>query len=125
MKSELYLDELNPMALLEEAKRMHRRINSAVTADFTEAVTLEAAHQIERWGVGHDRGKSAFDWFWLVGYLAQKAAHAHEHGEREKALHHTISTAAALCNWHKHIIGDESHDPTPPAAIKAQGEAAL
>ena len=52
------------------------------------------------------------DWFWLVGYLAQKAAFADIGGDREKALHHTISTAAALANWHAALLGaDTSMQP--------------
>lgn len=80
-------------------------INTPETADFMAGVPLEAAHQRERWGVSHDGGKTPFDWFWLIGYLAQKAASAQVAGDAEKALHHTISTAAALANWHAQIAG--------------------
>jgi len=80
-------------------------INTPETADFMAGVPLEAAHQRERWGASHDGGKTPFDWFWLIGYLAQKAASAQVAGDGEKALHHTISTAAALANWHAQIAG--------------------
>lgn len=80
-------------------------VNTPETADFMAGVPLEAAHQRERWGVSHDGGKTPFDWFWLIGYLAQKAANAQLAGDTEKALHHTISTAAALANWHAQIAG--------------------
>jgi hypothetical protein len=60
-------------------------------------------HQVERWGVDHDIGKQPEDWFWLVGYLAGKCLRAHRDGDRDKALYHTISTGAALANWHRHI----------------------
>lgn len=83
-------------------------INSPETRDFMAAVPLEAIHQRERWGSAHDAGKTAFDWFWLVGYLAQKAAAAAVGGDREKALHHTISTAAALANWHAALSGSNN-----------------
>lgn len=83
-------------------------INSPETADFMSAVPLEAAHQRERWGVDHDAGKSPFDWFWLIGYLAQKAADAAVRGDVEKAKHHTISTGAALANWHAALSGKDS-----------------
>lgn len=75
-------------------------INAPETADFMAGVPLEAAHQRERWGASHDADKTPFDWFWLVGYLAQKAASSAVAGDIEKAKHHTISTAAALANWH-------------------------
>ncbi|WP_428968241.1 hypothetical protein ACQR50_10315 [Sphingomonas sp. Xoc002] len=80
-------------------------INTPETADFMAGVPLEAAHQRERWGVSHDGGKTPFDWFWLIGYLAQKAASSQVAGDMDKALHHTISTAAALANWHAQISG--------------------
>lgn len=82
-------------------------INSPETADFMAAVPLEAAHARERWGSDHDAGKSPWDWFWLVGYLVQKAAAAHVAGDLEKAKHHTISTAAALANWHARLSGSD------------------
>lgn len=81
-------------------------INTPETFDFMAGVPIEAAHQRERWGSDHDAGKTPFDWFWLVGYLAQKAASAAVAGDAEKAKHHTISTAAALANWHAALNGE-------------------
>jgi hypothetical protein len=83
-------------------------INTPETADFMAGVPLEAAHQRERWGSAHDDGKRPEDWFWLIGYLAGKALHAAKAGNLEKALHHTISTAAALANWHAHLSGNSN-----------------
>ena len=80
-------------------------VNSPETADFMAGVPIEAAHQRERWGANHDAGKTPEDWFWLIGYLAQKALRAQNAGDVDKALHHTISTAAALANWHAAIAG--------------------
>lgn len=91
-----------------ERDRLHALVNSPQTKDFLSAVAAEKAHQIERWGDAHDRGKSAENWFWLVGYLAGKCLRACITGDREKALHHTISTAAALANWHEAISRDET-----------------
>jgi hypothetical protein len=81
-------------------------INSPELDDFDKGVPLECAHQVERWGQAHDRSKSAENWFWLVGYLAGKALRACIVGDRAKALHHTISAAAALRNWHQAIKRD-------------------
>lgn len=92
-------------ALVEREKLRAEIINTPETADFMAAVPIEAAHQRDRWGTDHDAGKTAFDWFWLIGYLAQKAAAAEVAGHTEKALHHTISTAAALANWHAALTG--------------------
>jgi hypothetical protein len=72
---------------------------------WAHGVPLEAAHQRDRWGSEHDAGKSPFDWFWLVGYLAQKAAASAVAGDADKAMHHTISTAGALANWHAQLSG--------------------
>ena len=98
-------------------------INTPETVDFMAGVPLEAAHQRDRWGADHDAGKSPFDWFWLIGYLAQKAADASVRGDVEKALHHTISTAAALANWHAALAGDDTRmRPGISAEIQAAAE---
>ncbi len=76
--------------------------------DFMTGVAIEFTHQREAWGEAHDRSKSAENWFWLVGYLAGKALFATIKGDKAKALHHTISAAAALRHWHSAIIADES-----------------
>jgi hypothetical protein len=97
--------------LLESARerdRLDALVNSPQTVEFLSAVAAEKAHQIERWGQAHDRGKSAENWFWLVGYLAGKCLRACIIGDREQALHHTISSAAALANWHQAINRDET-----------------
>ncbi len=104
----------------EELKRLNELINNPHTDDFLEAVRLEAAFQREHWGSAHDAGKTDADWFWLVGYLAGKAL-----SKPEKRLHHTVSTAAALMNWHAQAagvrnemrpgIGPDAQPPKPPA----------
>lgn len=86
----------------------HQLLNTPELHSFSEGVTLEALHQRERWGADHDAGKTPADWFWLVGYLAGKALHAQTSGNTDKALHHTISTAAALANWHAAITGEHT-----------------
>lgn len=100
-------------------------VNTPETADFMAAVPLEAAHQRERWGSAHDEGKSPFDWFWLIGYLAQKAADAAIRGDTEKAKHHTISTGAALANWHASFDGLTNMRPgiSSPDTVKDVSDA--
>lgn len=95
--------------LLEQALQahdLHALINNPHTDEFLQAVKLEAAHQRDRWGDAHARGKSAENWFWLVGYLAGKCLRACITGDKAKALHHTISSAAALANWYEAIKRD-------------------
>lgn len=98
--------------LLAERDRLRAMINSPITLDFLSGTANEIVHQVERWGTVHDRAKEPADWFWLVGYLAGKALAAHAAGNTEKALHHTISTAAVLGNWHAHIrLGSSEMQP--------------
>lgn len=92
--------------LAARVEQLEALVNTPQTADFLEAVRLEAAHQVQRWGYAHDRSKSAENWFWLVGYLCGKALRAAITGDKMKALHHTISSAAALLNWHAAITHD-------------------
>lgn len=75
---------------------------------FLSAVAIEASHQRERWGEAHDRSKSAENWFWLIGFLAGKALRAAVTGDKQTALHHTVSAAAALMQWHAAIFTDQS-----------------
>jgi len=96
----IQLDELRA-----ENERLTALLNVPEVEDWAKGVMLEAGHQRERWGADHDAGKSPFDWFWLVGYLAQKAAASAVAGDIEKAKHHTISTGAALANWHLSLGG--------------------
>lgn len=97
--------------LAAENQRLTKLLNTPEIIDFAKAVQLEAAHQRERWGSEHDAGKAPADWFWLVGYLAGKALHSQTSGNTEKALHHVITTAAALCNWHAAILGQTNMRP--------------
>lgn len=98
--------------LLAELARLQAMINSPITLEYLRGTANEIVHQVERWGTVHDRAKEPQDWFWLVGYLAGKALAAHLAGNTEKALHHTISTGAALGNWHAHIrLGTSEMQP--------------
>lgn len=91
-----------------ELERLRGLVNTPQLHDFSAAVVLEAAHQRERWGSNHDAGKAPEDWFWLLGYLGGKALAAAKAGDRDKALHHTISSAAALANWHAALLGEHT-----------------
>lgn len=93
-------------AALEDAAKLCESIDTPHTTNFLAAVQLEALHQRERWGHEHDAGKDPAAWFWLLGYLGGKALWAATHGDCEKALHHTISSAAVLLNWHAAISGE-------------------
>lgn len=92
------------LSLKAENERLRSLLNAPEILSFRDGVVREAAHQTERWGRAHDGAKTPEDWFWLIGYLTGKALRAHIEGNTEKALHHTISSAAALANWHAEIL---------------------
>ncbi len=75
---------------------------------FSDAVVTEAQYQVFRWGDEHDMRKTAWDWFWTLGHLGSKAAHSALAGDYAKAKHHTITAAAMLANWHRHISAAET-----------------
>lgn len=99
----LELDQLKA-----ENEALRGLLDTPHTSEWFEGVKLEAGHQIRRWGAEHDAGKTPADWFWLIGYLAQKAMTAQITGDADKARHHTISTGAAMLNWFRSIVGDSN-----------------
>ncbi|WBF05234.1 hypothetical protein [Burkholderia phage CSP3] len=94
-----------------ELDRLNAIINTPQSGDFLRAVSTEAEHQRRRWG-HHDASKEPGDWYRLVGYLANKALLACLSKDREKAEHHVITSAAALANWHRAVLGNM---PAPAA----------
>jgi hypothetical protein len=110
------LSLLDELASSQERETILREREAALVAalntpeidDFAKGVVSEAQHQRQRWGSDHDAGKEPLDWFWLIGYLGQKAVTAAQAGDMAKAKHHTISTAAALANWHAQLLGANS-----------------
>ena len=92
-----------------DRNRLQELINSPVTADFLEGVQAEVAHQVIR---GND-GKNHVDWLGTVCWLSSQAARAMAEGDRDRALHDTISTAAACANWHAHLTVLLELEPGP------------
>lgn len=105
--------ELQQLAgeLVDEYDRLTAIVNTPQANDFLRAVSTEAEHQRQRWPSEHDAGKTPADWFWLIGYLAGKALHAHTSSNAEKAEHHVITTAAACANWHLAMRGKTNMRP--------------
>ncbi|HEY1814853.1 MAG TPA: hypothetical protein VGG74_21045 [Kofleriaceae bacterium] len=93
--------------LAAEVLRLTHELNTPQTANFIDAVRVEAAHQRERWGADHDAGKRPEDWITLYTYLLGKAAKAHFDGDRAKLLHHIITVAAVALNWHANATGED------------------
>lgn len=120
--------ECQGVALKNEAERLGALLNTPELSSFRDAVVREAAHQRERHGSAHDANKTSADWFWLVAHLATKAMCSIKEAEhtamliqgeggnarivleqqlrhyRDKSLHHVITTAAALANWHAALV---------------------
>lgn len=111
--------------LLARIAELEAIVNTPQADDFLRAVSTEAEHQRLRWGTDHDAGKTAADWFWLIGYLAGKALHAHSSGDMTKAEHHVITTAAACANWHRAMLGKTDMRPgiDGAAAMKESSDA--
>lgn len=97
----------DPDAALRESVR-RELLDTPELRSFSDAITLEALHQRDRWGSKHDAGKEPADWFWLLGHLAGKALKAAQSGDTEKALHHCVSSAAVLANWHAALLGTDT-----------------
>jgi|GEM_PF-4335877 len=106
-------------ALETELGRLQALLITPETEDFDIGVPFEAAHQTYRWGEKHDARKNAFDWYWLLGYLSQKAARAAVAGDDKKARHHIISSAAALRNWFLALARQSEEEKTSNKEIKA------
>ena len=89
--------------LTGEVNRLQSILNTPYIQNFVEAVQNEAAHQIHSGQHATDKFKTPLDWFWTLGFLAQKASTAQQNGDKTKALHHTISSAALMAHWHQQI----------------------
>lgn len=107
-----------------ERDRLLALINTPRTDDFFEAVRIESAHQIERWGTEHDAGKRPEDWIALAVYLLGKATRAHYEGDRDKLLHHVITVAAVCLNWHRNATGVSTAMRPDAGLIDARSPAA-
>lgn len=117
------------LSLQNRLNEAHELLNAPELHDFSRGVVLEAAHQRQKWGAEHDAGKHPTDWLFLLGFLGGKACQAVLAGNKEKALHHCISSAAMLANWHALILSDDmqafSMRPgiLPPAELSEQAPA--
>lgn len=94
--------------VLQEIRDTRQLFNSPRIDEFIEAVRIEAAHQVERWGTPHDGGKRNEDWLALMLYLLGKATKSQYHGDMDKLKHHVITTAAACLNWFRALSGGDN-----------------
>ena len=113
MSMEIAVEPEGGAGSLSEAERfelnhLRKLVNTPEVHDFARGVVLKAAHQRQRWGSKGTAGKTPADWFWLLGYLGGKALMAAIKGDIDNALHHCISTAAAMANWHLAIKGTDT-----------------
>ncbi len=111
LRDEVKRLEQDRAMVTDDRNRLLALINSPVTEDFLKGVRNEVAHQVIRWP--GDAAKTHVDWLGVVAWLSGKAARAMERGDRDKALHHTISTAAVCCNWHAHLSAQLAGESEP------------
>ncbi len=83
-------------------------IHTPESDEFLKGVAIEAEYQRQLHGI--DATEARFDWvqyFWVTGYLLNKALAACKSGEGdgEKAKHHLTTTAALISNWHNVLTG--------------------
>ena len=132
------------------ARELLRLIDTPELVDFPKAVHLEAVHQVQRWGVSDRKSKQPYDWHWLLAHLAGRALEHHKEAERlcgvrdrvteeglletraaidsqiayhrEKAVHHTITSAAVLAHWHASVIGKATGLQAGAPALKAEAD---
>lgn len=97
----------NEAAHRRQVDRLTALLNTPIIDDFVRGVTVEAAHQVDRWGIAHDAVKSPSDWFWTLGHLSGKALQAALAGDGDKLRHHLITSAALLANWHRHALASD------------------
>jgi len=93
------------MALGRERDGLRALISVPRTDEFFEAVRVESAHQVDRWGVEHDAGKRSEDWVTLITYLMGKIARAHFDDDGAKLQHHVITVASVALNWWRRLVG--------------------
>ena len=127
------------------ARQLLQLIDTPELVDFPKAVHLEAVHQVQRWGSADRKEKDPAAWFWLLSHLATRALEHHKEAERiafrwgvdppneahsaaiarhrEKAAHHTITSAAVLAHWHASVIGKATGVQAGAPALKAEADA--
>ncbi len=105
----LLRSSLSVLSRLEDYANERKQIDTPIIDDFLEGVKREAAHQRGRWGSDHDKRKDHGNWLFLIGHLGSKALHSAIAGDKDKAMHHTITTAAALYNWHDAIRNENNN----------------
>lgn len=104
------IEQLETQVADRNARILHLEglINTPHTDDFMQALRIEAAHQIERWGIEHDAGKRPEDWLALLVFLLGKATGSHYSGDIDKLKHHIITASAACLNWFRALTGDSN-----------------
>lgn len=96
------LEEENAQ-LKAKVKALEDLLHSMPIMNFLEAVQIEAGYQKIIWPE-QDKTKSAWDWFWALGYLSGKALAAEKANDKVKYLHHLVTSAALLANWHEAVV---------------------
>lgn len=86
-----------------ERKRLYELINNPEIQDFIKGMTLEAAHQTERWGLEHENSQPPHHFVLVVTKIAGKMCGDVWDYDVEKFKHHCIALAAVMANVHAKI----------------------
>lgn len=87
----------------DEINRLNSLINNPVLNDFVEAMKIEAAHQLERWGIENEERKPPHHYILVATKLLGKLSIAIWDRDIDKFKHHCITLAAELQNCHRQI----------------------
>ena len=100
----LEMGEQNDMLMAEldcanqRIAELEALINHPRFDDFIEAVRIEQAHQVEKWGPDHDKQKRVNDWIAVFARLLGKLVNAGWEHDWQKFEHHLITLAAVAFN---------------------------
>lgn len=101
MRDKEVLKESEPKT--DELKRLQELINNPEIEDFVKGVTLEAVHQIERWGLENEERKSPHHFIMVANKLIGKMCVDIWDKDTDKFKHHCIALAAEFANVHRQV----------------------
>ncbi len=99
----------NVLAIEEQPKEetreqyLERLINNPEIENFLEGVKLEAAHQIERWGLEKEERNPPHHYILVMAKILGKMSTDIFDRDVEKFKHHCIAVAAEMHNLHRQI----------------------
>lgn len=78
-------------------------VNNPEIEDFVKGVQLEAAHQLERWGIENEEANPPHHFVLVMAKLLGKLSTDIFDRDHEKFKHHCIAIAAEMHNIHRQV----------------------